>query len=158
MAVFGYARVGAKDPAAAEQRAEIEAAGCAVDYWYADEGISSRTPAAERPQLRRLLDQIGDGEELVVARLDRLGRDAVDVSTTIAGLATRGIRVVVLEVGGRDITAAESRPMLAVLAAMAAMERDLLVERGQARITSRQTAAARPRARPRAAVGAGRDS
>ena len=161
MAVFAYGRVGARDPGAAEQRADIERAGYTVDYWYTDDGIGGRTPAADRPGLRRLLDQIGEGETLVVSRLDRLGRDAVDVSATVALLASRRVEVVVLELERCDLTSADGRLMLTMLSAMAAMERELLVERAQAKVARARTAGIKPLRSARAgstAIGAGRDS
>jgi DNA invertase Pin-like site-specific DNA recombinase len=132
VATFAYGRVSTKDQTTENQRQEIERAGYQVDYWYADEGISGKTPAAERPQFRRLLDQIRDGEQLVVSKLDRLGRDAMDVSATIKALASRRIEVVVLQLGKLDLTSAAGKLMLTMLAAVAEMERDLLVERTQA--------------------------
>ncbi|MFP5391510.1 MAG: recombinase family protein [Gammaproteobacteria bacterium] len=167
MAVFGYGRVGARDDSGDAQRADIERAGYAVDFWYADEGIGGRTLARERPQLRRLLDQIGDGETLVVARLDRLGRDAVDVSATVAALAARRIAVVVVQLERLDLTSERGRPCLTMLTAMAEMERDLLIERAQARAARARSEAVKParvakaggaRAGLRLAVNAGRDS
>jgi DNA invertase Pin-like site-specific DNA recombinase len=86
----------------------------------------------QRPQFAKLLQQIRDGETLVVTKLDRLGRDAQDVSATIKMLAKRRIEVVVLQLGKLDLTSAAGKLMLTMLAAVAEMERDLLVERTQA--------------------------
>jgi len=75
-----------------------------------------------------MLSQIRDGETLVVTKLDRLGRDTQDVGTTIKALAARRIEVVVVRLGKLDLTSAAGKLMLA---AVAEMERDLLVERTQ---------------------------
>ena len=80
MAIFAYGRVSTKDQTSDNQRLEIERAGFKVDYWFADEGVSGKTHASLRPQFKALLSQIRDGEILVVAKLDRLGRDAQDVN------------------------------------------------------------------------------
>lgn len=87
--------------------------------------------AAQRPQFAKLLQQIRAGETLVVTKLDRLGRDAQDVDATIKALAARRIEVVVLQLGKLDLTSAAGKLMLTMLAAVAEMERDLLVERTQ---------------------------
>jgi DNA invertase Pin-like site-specific DNA recombinase len=79
-----------------------------------------------------MLDQIRDGETLVVSKLDRLGRDALDVGATIKALAARNIKVIVLQLGNLDLTSPAGKMMLAMLAAVGEMERDLLVERTQA--------------------------
>lgn len=131
MAVFAYARVSTKDQTTENQRIEIERAGYKVDYWFADEGVSGKVMAKDRPQFKAMLDKIRDGETLVVSKLDRLGRDAQDVSATIKALAARRIEVIVLQLGKLDLTSAAGKLMLTMLAAVAEMERDLLVERTQ---------------------------
>lgn len=131
MAIFGYGRVSTKEQTTENQRREIEAAGYAIDYWHADEGVSGKVSAAQRPQFAKMLGQIRDGETLVVTKLDRLGRDAQDVGATIKALAARRIEVIVLQLGKLDLTSAAGKLMLTMLAAVAEMERDLLVERTQ---------------------------
>ena len=130
MATFAYGRVSTRDQDAQNQRLEIERAGYVVSYWFADE-ISGKVSATQRPQFRELLDKIRDGECLVVAKLDRLGRDALDIGATIKLLAARRIEVIVLQLGKLDLASAAGKMILCVLAAMAEMERDLLVERTQ---------------------------
>lgn len=132
MATFAYSRVSTKDQTTANQKLEIKNAGFKVDYWFADEGVSGKVHATQRPQFKALLGQIRDGETLVVAKLDRLGRDAQDVGATIKALAARKIEVVVLQLGKLDLASPAGKPMLNMLAAVAEMERDLLVERTQA--------------------------
>ncbi|TFW33586.1 recombinase family protein [Massilia horti] len=131
MATFGYGRVSTKEQTTENQRREIEAAGFTVDYWYVDEGVSGKVSAMQRPQFAKMLSQIRDGEVLVVTKLDRLGRDAQDVGATIRMLAARRIEVTVLQLGKLDLTSAAGKLMLTMLAAVAEMERDLLVERTQ---------------------------
>jgi putative DNA-invertase from lambdoid prophage Rac len=131
MATFGYGRVSTKEQTTENQRREIEAAGYAVDYWHADEGVSGKVVASQRPEFAKMLGQIRDGETLVVTKLDRLGRDAQDVGSTIKMLAARRIEVVVLQLGKLDLTSTAGKLMLTMLAAVAEMERDLLVERTQ---------------------------
>jgi DNA invertase Pin-like site-specific DNA recombinase len=88
--------------------------------------------AGQRPQFAKLLGQIRNGETLVVSKLDRLGRDALDVGATIKSLAARKIEVIVLQLGKMDLTLPAGKLMLNMLAAVGEMERDLLVERTQA--------------------------
>src|SRR5450830_772274 len=132
MATFAYGRVSTKDQTAENQRLEIERAGYKADYWYADEGVSGKVSASQRPQFSKMLSQIRNGETLVVSKLDRLGRDAQDVGATIKALAGRKIEVIVLQLGKLDLTSPAGKLMLNMLAAVAEMERDLLVERTQA--------------------------
>lgn len=131
MAIFAYSRVSTKEQTTANQKLEIEGAGFKVDYWFSDEGVSGKVSASQRPQFKALLGQIRDGETLVVSKLDRLGRDAQDVGATIKALAARKIEVIVLQLGKLDLTSPAGKLMLTMLAAVAEMERDLLVERTQ---------------------------
>ncbi|MDB5856093.1 MAG: site-specific recombinase [Herminiimonas sp.] len=132
MAVFGYGRVSTKEQTTDNQKLEIQNAGFKVDYWFTDEGISGKTHATQRPRFLAMLEKIRDGETLVVTKLDRLGRDAEDVLRTVRTLAERNIEVVVLQLGKLDLGSSAGKLMLTMLAAVATMERDLLVERTQA--------------------------
>ncbi|WP_353744798.1 recombinase family protein [Acidiphilium sp. 37-64-53] len=58
----------------------------------------------QRPAFRRLVNRLEAGDVLVVTRLNRLGRNAMDVRTTIAALAAIGARVHFLALGGVDLT------------------------------------------------------
>jgi DNA invertase Pin-like site-specific DNA recombinase len=131
MAIFAYGRVSTKDQASENQRLDIEKAGIKVDYWFADEGVSGKTQASRRPQFKAMLSQIRNGETLVVSKLDRLGRDAQDVGATIKVLAKSKIEVIVLQLGKLDLASPAGKLMLNMLAAVAEMERDLLIERTQ---------------------------
>jgi DNA invertase Pin-like site-specific DNA recombinase len=129
MAIFAYGRVSTRDQVGENQRLDIEQAGIKVDYWFVDEGVSGKTQASLRPQFKAMLHQIRNGETLVVSKIDRLGRDAQDVGATIKALAKRRIEVIVLQLGKLDLTSSAGKLMLTMLAAVAEMERDLLVER-----------------------------
>jgi putative DNA-invertase from lambdoid prophage Rac len=131
MAVFGYGRVSTAEQTADNQRLEIEQAGYAVEYWYADT-VSGKAHAAQRSHFGEMLGKLRKKDTLVVAKLDRLGRDAPDVLATIKALTSLGIEVVVLQLGKLDLTSPAGKLMLAMLAAVAEMERDLIVERTQA--------------------------
>lgn len=134
MATFGYGRVSTGTQTTENQRLELEQAGYQIepDFWFADEGISGKVAAAQRPAFKAMLGQIRKGETLVVSKLDRLGRDAIDVLQTVRQVGERGIKVVVLQLGNTDLTAPAGKLLLSMLAAVAEMERDLLVERTQA--------------------------
>lgn len=129
----GYGRVSTGQQTTNNQRLELVQAGYEIDteFWFADEGISGKVCADQRPAFKRLLGQIRKGETLVVSKLDRLGRDAIDVLQTVRQLAERGIKVIVLQLGTTDLTSPAGKLLLSMLAAVAEMERDLLVERTQ---------------------------
>jgi len=132
MAVFGYGRVSTTLQNTINQKLELEQAGITIDFWFSDNGISGKTCASQRPEFSKLLEKIRDGETLVVSKLDRLGRDAVDVLQTVRLLSERGIKVIVHQLGQTDLTSPAGKLLLTMLSAVASMERDLLVERTQA--------------------------
>jgi len=131
VAIFGYGRVSTADQTTDNQRLEIESAGYLVEYWYADI-VSGKAHATQRKQFGILLGKLRARDALVVTKLDRLGRDAPDVLSTIKLLTTLGVEVVVLQLGKLDLASTPGKLMLTMLAAVAEMERDLIVERTQA--------------------------
>ncbi|HEF4768683.1 recombinase family protein [Burkholderia multivorans] len=116
---------------------EIEAAGFAVDQdkrkqRIVAECISGSVAASERPGFAKLLDRMESGDVLIVTKLDRLGRNAMDVRATVERLAVDGVRVHCLALGGVDLTSSAGKMTMQVLCAVAEFERDLLIERTQA--------------------------
>lgn len=99
--------------------------------WFSDT-ISGKVPASERPQFSKMLERMEAGDMLVVSKLDRLGRDMIDVMQTIKDLTARDIRVKVLALGDTDLTSTAGKAVVGILAVVAEMERDMLVERTQA--------------------------
>jgi putative DNA-invertase from lambdoid prophage Rac len=75
----------------------------------------------------KLLDRLENGDVLVVTKLDRLGRNAMDVRTTVELLSTVGVRVHCLSLGGVDLTSPAGKMTMQVIAAVAEFERDLLI-------------------------------
>ena len=63
----------------------------------------------------------------MVTKLDRLGRNAMDVRATVEELAASGVRVHCLALGGVDLTSAAGKMTMQVLNAVAEFERDLLI-------------------------------
>jgi putative DNA-invertase from lambdoid prophage Rac len=129
---FAYARVSTFDQTPENQIREIEAAGFAVQpHRIVAETISGSMALALREGFSKLLDRMEKGDVLIVTKLDRLGRDAIDVSTTVAKLEDIGIRVHCLALGGVDLTSSAGKMTMNVINAVAQFERDLLIERTQ---------------------------
>lgn len=130
--VFAYARVSTTGQTAENQLQEIAAAGFAIEpRRVVSETVSGSEAIARRRGFGRLLDRMEQGDVLVVTRLDRLGRDAIDVSATVSRLAEMGVRVHCLALGGMDLTSSAGRMTMGVINAVAQFERDLLIERTQ---------------------------
>lgn len=131
--VFAYCRVSTSDQNTDNQIQEIASAGFSVDpRRVVSEVVSGSVPVAERPGFAKLLDRLESGDVLVVTKLDRLGRNAMDVRATVDRLAKEGVRTHCLALGGVDLTSAAGRMTMGVISAVAEFERDLLIERTNA--------------------------
>lgn len=128
--IFAYCRVSTLEQTTENQRREIESAGFNVrSQRIIEEQISGSVAASERPGFNRLLDRLESGDVLIVTKLDRLGRNAMDIRKTVEQLTESGIRVHCLALGGVDLTSPAGKITMQVISAVAEFERDLLLER-----------------------------
>lgn len=109
----------------AQRQAMIQ--GTAFDKEYIDEGVSGAILAASRPGFAALLEFARDGDTIHVYAVDRLGRDAIDIQTTIKKLLAKGVSVNVRGLG--LIAKGVGELIVAVLAQVAEMERERIRER-----------------------------
>ena len=148
--VFAYCRVSTFDQTAENQIREIAAAGFDVaPKRIVTEIVSGSMPTSERAGFSSLIGKLEEGDVLVVTKLDRLGRNAMDVRATVEALTGLGVRVHCLALGGVDLTSAAGKVTMGVLAAVAEFERDLLIERTQSGL-ARAKAAGKALGRPQA--------
>jgi putative DNA-invertase from lambdoid prophage Rac len=131
--LFAYCRVSTADQSPENQLLEIHAAGFEIDpRRVVAETVSGSIPAFERQGFQALVSRLEWDDILVVTKLDRLGRNAMDVRATIERLSDMQVRVYCLALGGADLTSAAGKMTMAVISAVAEFERDLLIERTQA--------------------------
>lgn len=135
MATFAYLRVSTKDQTTEQQLGQIHGAGHQVekDRVYVEQGVSGKVPALQREQFAKLNERMDAGDTLVVTKLDRLGRDMLDVIATIRDLTERGVAIVILGLGTLDRTP-QAKLTFAMLAAISEYERDLISERTKAKL------------------------
>ena len=142
---FAYLRVSTNGQTTDNQLQEIKAAGFKVEpRRVITETVSGNVATAQRRGFTRLLDRLEPGDVLVVTKLDRLGRNVMDVGSTVGRLAELEVRVHCLALGGVDLTSSTGKLTMNVLNAVAEFERDLLVERTQAGQGRGQTAGQTP--------------
>ena len=148
--VFAYCRVSTADQTTDNQVQEIATSGFVVNGpRIIAETVSGSVAAMERKGFLALMTKLEFGDVLVVTKLDRLGRNAMDVRATVERLADIGVRVHCLALGGADLTSPAGKMTMGVIAAVAEFERDLLIERtqsGLARAKSQGKTLGRPRA------------
>ena len=124
MARIGYARVSSVDQDLATQLSKLKAEGCEI---VRSEKVSGATRQG-RAELATVIEFLRPGDELVVCRLDRLGRDTRDVLNLIHECEERGAFVTVLD--PHISTRGEmGQIVLTVLGMVAQMERRFIKER-----------------------------
>lgn len=127
---FAYCRVSTKSQLTDNQVKEIEAAGFQIEaHRIVTETISGSVETSQRPMFARLLDKLENGDTLVVTKLDRLGRSAINIRQTIEELGQRGVKVHCLQLGGLDLNSAAGKIIMSVVAEVANFEKELLIER-----------------------------
>ncbi|ANB69329.1 resolvase [Aeromonas veronii] len=130
--IFAYCRVSTIEQTVENQVLEIAKRGYIVEpNRIIPETISGSTQASTRPEFKKLLEKMEKGDTLVVLKLDRLGRDNIDVQTTISNLTGQGIKVVSLDLPVSDLTSPEGKLMLQLMGAFAEFERNRIRERTQ---------------------------
>lgn len=131
--IFAYTRVSTTDQETSNQLLEIKAAGYSIEpHRYIEERISGSIEAFKRPAFLQLTQKLEQGDTLVVTKLDRLGRDSIDIQKTVQWFSAQGIRLIVLQLGNLDLTSSSGALMIKVLSAVADFERQLIIERVQA--------------------------
>lgn len=126
MALIGYARVSTADQSLDRQRDDLRAHGSERIF---AEAASGRR-GARRPQWEACLGHLRPGDTLVATELSRLGRNTGDLGQLLERLDDQHVGLQILNLG-IDTTTAAGRLIFTIVGAVAAMERDLLIERTQ---------------------------
>jgi DNA invertase Pin-like site-specific DNA recombinase len=137
-AQLGYARVSTGHQSLDQQLDALTAAGVDPKRVYSDK-LSGASTREQRTGLAALLDYARPGDAIVVVGIDRLGRNAAEVMTTIRDLGERGIVLRSLR-EGIDTANATGRMIAGVLASLAELELELGRER---RVAAREARRAR---------------
>ncbi|MEO6248917.1 MAG: recombinase family protein [Sphingomicrobium sp.] len=124
MSRIAYYRVSTAEQSVESQR---DALGGGFDREFLDHGVSGATFAADRPGFGALLEYVREGDSVYVYAVDRLGRDALDIQSTVRRLLEKGVLVEVRGLG--TIGKGVGELILAVLAQIADMERGRIKER-----------------------------
>ncbi len=124
---LGYARVSTAHQSLDQQLDALTTAGVDAARVYTDK-LSGTSTRQQRAGLAALLDYARRGDAIVVVGIDRLGRNAAEVMTTIRDLGERGIVLRSLR-EGIDTSNATGRMVAGVLASLAELELELGRER-----------------------------
>lgn len=128
--IYGYARVSTAGQSTngnslEDQIRALESYGCQEIIAETFTGKSM-----ERPRFSALFQKLKSGDTLVVTKLDRFARTAIDGVSTVRELFERGVRVHILNMGLIENTLTGNL-ILTVMLAFAEYERGIIVERTQ---------------------------
>ncbi len=126
---IGYARVSTEEQNLDLQIEALTEAGC--DRIISDQAKSGATEAESRAGFSKAMELLGDGDLLVVWKLDRVGRSIADLIHLLKLFGDRGIEVRSLT-DGIDTTTPGGRLVFHIMGALAEFERDLIQERTKA--------------------------
>lgn len=122
---YGYARVSTLAQDLDVQIQALQAEGCEVIYKEKFTGTKT-----DRPEFNKVLEALQEGDTLVVTKLDRFARSAVEGIQTVKSLFARGVKVHILNMGLVENTPT-GRLIFNILSSFAEFERDMIVERTQ---------------------------
>ena len=126
---IGYARVSTQDQKLDLQLDDLKMAKCDKIY---QEKISS---TKERPQLAKMLDNLREGDTVVVWKLDRLGRSLKELIALIDVMHKKGVAFISLK-DSIDTSTAQGRLILHIFASLAEFEKDIIRERTNAGLSA----------------------
>src|SRR5215471_1253304 len=124
MTIYGYARVSTDGQSLQSQTEALHAGGCGRVYSEKQSGAY-----ADRPQLAKAIQALGNGDVLIVCKLDRLARSTRDLLNTLDAIGKAGATFKSLADAWANTDAAHGRLMLTVLGGLAEFERHLILSR-----------------------------
>ena len=129
MTKFAYIRTSTKDQNADLQRAAIAKVE-GINRVYADEGVSGTL--ASRPEWDKLIDRLEAGDEIVIWKFDRIGRNTMNVLEAVQTITDKGASFRSLTENIDLNSGPMAKAMMTIIAAFAQLERDTIVERTRA--------------------------
>jgi DNA invertase Pin-like site-specific DNA recombinase len=118
MAIIGYARVSTDGQSLQSQTEALHGAGASKVYTEKQSGAYT-----DRPQLAKAIQALGNGDTLVVCKLDRLARSTRDLLNTLDAIGKAGATFRSIADHWADTTTPHGRLMLTVLGGLAEFER-----------------------------------
>jgi DNA invertase Pin-like site-specific DNA recombinase len=124
---YGYARVSTLQQDLEAQLQALKSEGCEEDNIYSEKFTGTK---ADRPRFKEVLAKLEEGDTLVVTKLDRFARSAMDAIGIVRELFERGVKVHVLNMGLVE-NSPTGKLILTIMSGFAEFERDMIVERTQ---------------------------
>lgn len=123
--IFGYARVSTWGQDLESKIVALKKQGC--DKIYTEKFTGTKV---DRKEFQQLLQELSEGDTLVVTKLDRFARSTIQGLETVRDLFNRGVKIHILNMGIIEDTPT-GRLTFTIFSAFAEFERDMIVERTQ---------------------------
>ena len=127
--LIGYARVSTSDQNPAMQIDSLKAAGVAEENIFVEHKSGKNL---DRPELKKCLDALKDGDTLIVWKMDRIGRSTKDLLNVVSDLDERKVIINFLDIGFVDRNSGVGQFVFTILSAVGQVERSMIVERTRA--------------------------
>jgi DNA invertase Pin-like site-specific DNA recombinase len=124
MPSVGYARVSSVGQDLAVQLEKLQSAGCEKIFREKRSGVDTG-----RPELRRCLEYLREGDTLLVTKIDRLARSTSDLYRIISMLTEKGVAFKVTDDPAIDTSSRTGKLVMGILALIAEFENDIRRER-----------------------------
>lgn len=147
MAIFAYIRVSTDEQTTENQKLKMSKQGFTVDEWFAENGVSGKVLAHQRPVFSEMMRKAQEGDTICAISLCRLGRNTEDILATVRVCKQRGLRLRVMDLDGVDLTSTSGKILVTLMALIAEVERDNISTRttaGLARTKAAGTVLGRP--------------
>lgn len=128
---YFYLRVSTTDQTTDNQHIDLEKKYGQPDQVFIDHGISGTKKATERPAFKQMLSVIQPGDSVHVVGVDRIGRNTIDILSTVELLIAAGVNIVSAR-EGVDFSTTIGKMVLGVIASCAELERNLISDRTKA--------------------------
>lgn len=126
--IYGYARVSTTGQNLSTQRQKLQDAGCERIIEEKVIGV-----AKKKERLESLLHDLQDGDTIIVSRMDRLGRNTIQLLSLVEEFETRGVHLVILDLN-IDTRTATGKFFLTIMAGFAELDRTMIKEKTAAGI------------------------
>ena len=125
MTIYIYARVSTKEQNIENQINHLQQQFNA-DHIYQDK-LSGKN--LNRDQFNELSATVIKSDTIIVQDLSRIGRNTIDTMQFIETMTTRGVKLIVSDLGSIDVTSAAGKMVITTLAAVAQMQREQMLEK-----------------------------
>ncbi|MFC6040126.1 recombinase family protein [Paenisporosarcina macmurdoensis] len=130
--IYGYARVSTKEQNLDTQIETLKGYGCEVIIEEKHTGTTFK-----RPQLDKLIKGFKAGDKLIITRVDRLGRNTIQLLQLVEQLKEMDVSLFIIELG-IEATHRNGKLFLTILSALSVNERELLTEKRMAGLRNAQ--------------------